>query len=93
MRTPFKLRSSGPFKMMGSSPAKQKEVPASKHEESKGTMVGGNESNSEKISSLESRLYNLREDLKGGSTGKPPVMAIGKTITQIEAQLKKLRSE
>jgi hypothetical protein len=74
-------------------PAKQKEVPTSKYEKSKGTMSDNNEGSSEEINSLETRLYNLREDLKGGSTGKPPIMAIGKTITQIEARLKKLRSK
>ena len=87
-----------PFKMKGpsmyASPIKQKQVPVSEYEESKGTMPGSkNDSNSEKINELEDRLFNLREDLKGGSTGKPPIMAIGKTITKLEAQLKKLRAK
>jgi len=79
---------------MYASPIKQKQVPVSEYEESKGTMPGSkNDSNSEKINELEDRLFNLREDLKGGSTGKPPIMAIGKTITKLEAQLKKLRAK
>ena len=84
------------FKMKGFSPFTKKQdqqVPVSKYEKSKGTMSGLNDTTSEKINELESRLFNLREDLKGGSTGKPPVMAIGKTITKIEAKLKKLRAK
>ena len=81
------------YKMAGS-PFPQKQVPVSEYEESKGTMPGSkDDSNSEKINSIEDRIFNLREDLKGGSTGKPPVMAIGKTITSLEAQLKKLKAK
>ena len=71
----------GAFKMKGpsmyASPIKQKQVPLSKHE---------------KINDLESELYNLREDLKGGSVKQPPLMKSGKRITSIQAQLKKLRA-
>ena len=79
----------------GKSPLYQKkEVPVSKHEKSKGTMSSSKgDSNSEKINSIEDRIFDLREDLKGGSTGKPSVMAIGKTITKLEAQLKNLRAK
>ena len=47
----------------------------------------------EKINDLESELYNLREDLKGGSVKQPPLIESGKRITSIQAQLKKLRAE
>ena len=46
----------------------------------------------EKINDLESELYNLREDLKGGSVKQPPLIESGKRITSIQAQLKKLRA-
>ena len=49
--------------------------------------------NQEKINDLESELYNLREDLKGGSVKQPPLIESGKRITSIQAQLKKLRAE
>ena len=90
MKSGFKMKGMD----FGNSPVKQKQVPVSKYEKSKGTMPGSkNDSNSEKIDELEDRLFNLREDLKGGSTGKPPIMAIGKTITKIEAELKKLKAK
>jgi len=47
----------------------------------------------EKINDLESELFNLREDLKGGSVKQPPLIESGKRITNIQAQLKKLRAE
>tara|TARA_R110002072_G_C7709848_1_gene513925 strand:- start:393 stop:668 length:276 start_codon:yes stop_codon:yes gene_type:complete len=91
MSTPFKMKGMD----FGNSPVKQdKTVPVSGYEKSKGTMSGSKgDSNSEKINSIESRIFNLREDLKGGSTGKPSVIAIGKTITKLEAELKKLRAK
>ena len=46
----------------------------------------------EKINDLESELFNLREDLKGGSVKLPPLMESGKRITKIQAELKKLRA-
>ena len=67
-------------------------VPLSEHEKKKGTeIIGG--SKSEEINDLEMRLGDLRSDLQGGSTGKVNVMGIGKQITKIEAQLKKLRAK
>ena len=48
--------------------------------------------NQEKINDLESELFNLREDLKGGSVKQPPLIESGKRITNIQAQLKKLRA-
>jgi len=78
----------------GNSPVTKKQVPVSEYEDSKGTMPGSkNDPTHVKIKDLERRLFVLREDLKGGSTGKPPIMAIGKTITKIEAELKKLRAK
>tara|TARA_R110000737_G_scaffold97032_1_gene131133 strand:+ start:636 stop:851 length:216 start_codon:yes stop_codon:yes gene_type:complete len=46
----------------------------------------------EKINDLESELFNLREDLKGGSVKLPPLIESGKRITNIQAQLKKLKA-
>ena len=46
----------------------------------------------EKINDLESELFNLREDLKGGSVKQPPLIESGKRITKIQTQLKKLRA-
>mgnify|MGYP003671611005 FL=1 len=46
----------------------------------------------EKINDLESELFNLREDLKGGSEKQPPLIESGKRITKIQTQLKKLRA-
>jgi len=90
MRSGYKMKGMD----FGNSPVKQKQVPLSEYEKSKGTTPGSkNDTTSQKIDELESRLFNLREDLKGGSTGKPPVMAIGKTITKIEAELKILRAK
>jgi len=90
MKSGFKMKGMG----FGNSPTLKKQVPVSEYEKSKGTMPGlKNDSNSQKINRLEDRLFNLREDLKGGSTGKPPIIAIGKTITKIEAELKKLRAK
>ena len=90
MKSGFKMKGMD----FGNSPVKQKQVPVSKYEKSKGTMSGSKDDTTfEKINELESRLFHLREDLKGESTGKPPVMAIGKTITKIEAELKKLKAK
>tara|TARA_R110002167_G_scaffold201322_1_gene404867 strand:+ start:429 stop:695 length:267 start_codon:yes stop_codon:yes gene_type:complete len=88
MKSGFKMKGMD----FGNSPMKQKQVPLSEHEKKKGTEIGGG-SKSEEINDLEMRLGDLRSDLKGGSTGKVNVMGIGKQITKIEAQLKKLRAK
>jgi len=84
------------FKMKGFSPFTQKVVPASKHENKKGTMVSEeSDSKAEKINDYETRIYDLKSDLKGGGKGDLKIMEKGKIISQIkkiEAQLKKLRS-
>ena len=90
----------GPFKMkgmdFGNSPTEQKVVPASKHEDKKGTMISKeSDSKAEKIVDYEERIYDLKSDLKGGGEGDLKIMEKGKIISQIkkiEAQLKKLRS-
>ena len=78
------------------SPMKQKVVPASKHEDKKGTMISEeSDSKTEKIVDYEERIYDLKSDLKGGGKGDLKIMEKGKIISQIkkiEAQLKKLRS-
>ena len=76
----------------GNSPMKQKPVPLSESEKKKGTMITGG-SKAEDINDLEDRIEFLRKDLQGGSTGKVNVMAIGKQITKLQAQLKKLRAK
>ena len=66
-------------------------VPLSKHEKKKGTMVTGG-SKSEEINDLEDRIEFLNSDISEESS----VMKKGKMITQrnkLKAQLKKLRSK
>ena len=48
--------------------------------------------NKEKINDLESELFHLREDLKGGGVKQPPLIESGKRIKEIQALLKKLRA-
>ena len=76
------------------SPTKQKgkQVQLSVHEKKKGTMITGG-SKSEIIADLEDRIEFLRSDLKGGSTGKPSIMNIGKQIAKLEARLKQERAK
>ena len=74
------------------SPMKQKQVPLSEHEDKKGTMIEEGSVRDE-INDLEKRVSDLRSDLKGGSTGKVNVIAVGKQITKLEARLKKLRAK
>ena len=80
----------------GISPIKQKVVPASKHEDKKGTMISEeSDSKAEKIVDYEKRISDLKSDLKSGGEGNLKIMEKGKIISQvkkIEAQLKKLRS-
>ena len=87
------------FSGFGNSPAKlktdkkpEKQVPLSEHEEKKGTVITGG-SDSEVIADLEDRIEFLRSDLKGGSTGKPSIINVGKQITKLEARLKKERAK
>ena len=91
MRSGYKMKGMD----FGNSPVRQgKVVPASKHEKSKNTSVAeSSDSKAEKINDIEDRIDFLREDLKGGSTGKASVMGVGKQITKLEAELKKLRAK
>ena len=83
-----------PFRELGSSPAKQKQdqVPLSKHEKKKGTVITGG-SNTEVINDLEDRIEFLRSDLKGGGKDKVSIMKVGKQLTKLQARLKAERAK
>mgnify|MGYP003136072589 CR=1 FL=1 len=91
-----------PFKMKGNpmqrnfgigGPIKQESFPLSEYEKEKGTtptIISSNVSEDKK-EDLERRIALLQSDLKGGSTGTPSIMNIGKQITKLEAELAKLK--
>ena len=80
------------FGGFGNSPAKQKQVPLSKHEKKKGTIITGGR-DKEVIADLEDRIQFLRSDLKGGGEGKVNYMDIGRQITKLEARLRKEKAK
>ena len=88
MKSGFKMKGMG----FGNSPMKQKPVPLSESEKKSGTRITGG-SKQEAINDLEDRIGFLRDDLQGGGTGKVNAMTIGKQLTKLQAQLKKLRAK
>ena len=70
------------------SPAKQKQVPLSKHEKKKGTVVTGG-SNAEVINDLEDRIEFLNSDIAEETS----IMKRGKMITQRNKLRARLKAE
>ena len=64
-----------------SSPMKQKQVPLSRHEDKKGTMITGGSRN-EIVNDLEDRIEFLTSDIEDGNTDP-----------KVKAQLEKLKME
>ena len=79
-----------PFRELGSSPAKQKQdqVPLSKHEKKKGTVITGG-SNTEVINDLEDRIEFLNSDIAEETS----IMKRGKMITQRNKLRARLKAE